>query len=59
MGKHSETSGAGRPKTGTGHRQGHGPKAQRGQSSQLTSGGATIWSETAKLWGVLSGKKKS
>ncbi len=52
MGKHSDTSGAGSPSAGGTS----GKKPQKGQTTQRTSGGATIWSQTAKLWGVFSGK---
>jgi hypothetical protein len=50
MGKHSKD---GQPATGNGRT--GGKKPAKAQITQKTSGGATLWKATARLWGA---KKK-
>ena len=53
MGKHSKDA----PSAGKTPEGGRGAKPQRHQMTQKTSGGATMWKATARLFGIGKGKK--
>jgi len=44
------------PSTGDG-RKAKGPKPKKSEISQVSKGGATNAKETAKLWGIFSGRR--